>query len=754
MANDRTYLGIGVGAYLQDSFGSTFQTAKDEASQLGKVFKENDKKIATLKSFSKYKDKLAPLKDKQQELTKTSNNLTKEIKKVEKQFSSTSNEIYSKQLEKLRQKQSKVQNQSKRLSQVIKGTEKRFNGARRTLKRYGIGLKNVANQEKILIAKQEQIEARRKRLDVAEKARQNVMSRKGELIGVIGAAYAATKLIQKGAEFEENQIFLETVINADDVGGAVKLARKQAIEFAQTGLSTKDEILELNYALNSAGLDAETSRLGSEVVAKVAKITRGDAGQVGEVIATAFNNMGDDMVGTKLEKLQRIGDVLTKTQFKFQIRDFGQLGESFKQGAKAAIKYKVDLEQTAAVLGQFNNTGMQGATAGTAFNAVLRQMGKASEDLGFELVRDDDDNMDLMSTLDNLKASLSEIEDFDERASTLQTIFGDEGSGVALLLKDLDKMKENYRAVKDESKGLVDKSYAKFLNSTSGQMKIFTNNMDIAGTTLAGVFLPAVNLALTPLIGMFKVVTYLNEEFPIIASMIAGAGAAFLTYKAVVLGAAVAQWAYTAAVVAMASPVGLIIAGVGALGAGLYYVYKNWDTVSDARGRFFDTVMDYSPVLKGALSAIFSPIDTAIEAWDTFKGMLGFGKVEPERPSEIGDVLAKSNNTVIDQVTKTIIAEPKLLQRATFDPVQKNGLTAVTKSENSLSSEANVRRVINETQNIQRANNIKMQNINTFNIVANPGDDEEKIAAMVVAKMEENERRKMDEISGVLFDSE
>ena len=93
---------------------------------------------------------------------------------------------------------------------------------------------------------------------------------------------------------------------------------------------------------------------------KLAKVTRGAADQVGEIFATTINNMGEGMAGTIEQKMDRVANVLAKTQFKFQIRDFGQLGEGLKYASSSALAAKVPLEQTAAVIGQLNSSGAPG----------------------------------------------------------------------------------------------------------------------------------------------------------------------------------------------------------------------------------------------------------------------------------------------------------------------------------------------------------------------------------------------------------
>ncbi|WP_201341297.1 hypothetical protein [Abyssogena phaseoliformis symbiont] len=65
--------------------------------------------------------------------------------------------------------------------------------------------------------------------------------------------------------------------------------------------------------------------------------------------------------------------------------------------------------RTATVLGQLNTSGIQGSLAGTSFNAILRQMGRSTEALDFEIERDANGNMDMIKTIEKTKTVIPKI---------------------------------------------------------------------------------------------------------------------------------------------------------------------------------------------------------------------------------------------------------------------------------------------------------------------------------------------------------
>ena len=246
------------------------------------------------------------------------------------------------------------------------GFRKTFSTARESVDRLGKTARRTEDDIGRVQRKQESLAA----------SRQKVM--RGMAVAAT-AAYSIGRMFEKSMDVEEQVIRLRTVINAEDADAAVGRSIAHARETARKSLASESELLQIQYELNSAGLDEQAAQVGSDIVAKVAKVTAGDAGGVAKVMAMVRNNMGGSMA--------RIGDVLTQTQFKFAISDFGQLGEGMAEAAAGAVAAKLPLEQTAAAVGALNTAGLTGSRAGTALNALLRQMGPAADELGFAIVR-------------------------------------------------------------------------------------------------------------------------------------------------------------------------------------------------------------------------------------------------------------------------------------------------------------------------------------------------------------------------------
>ncbi|MDN9012848.1 hypothetical protein QZ995_23165, partial [Brevibacillus laterosporus] len=70
-----------------------------------------------------------------------------------------------------------------------------------------------------------------------------------------------------------------------------------------------------------------------------------------------------------------------------------------------------------------------------------------------------------------------------------------------------------------------------------------------------------------------------GAEAEVVGPLIVGATTAWATYKAVMLTATAAQWAFNTT--ANANPIGLLVVGIGTLVSAGYLLVKNWETVKE-----------------------------------------------------------------------------------------------------------------------------------------------------------------------------
>ena len=477
---------IVIGASLDSTFKGTFQSAEQHSKRLGDTLKK-----ATLGA-------------------------------------SISGEVVSlrKELTSLQRRQKRVGDSTGQLGREIQRVKRRYEEAKRGAREYGVKVGDAARQHRRFAQTARQAEQALGRLQRRQERRAQRQQLHSRALPLLGAGYAVGRAFSGAMDVEQAQVRLRTVLDSEDVGKSLEESRRHAIKFARRNLTTETEILDIEYALNSAGLGEQLSRAGSEVVAKLATVTKGAPELVGEVVATTMRNLGDRLEGSTKERFSRVGDLLAKTQFKFQIRDFGQLGESMKMAAPELSKYNVALEQGVTLIGALNSAGLQGTMAGTALGASFRRLSKASREFGFELARDEKGQLDFIQTLRNLREAVGgSFDGLDQDVlDKLDRAFEAEGSRAIILLgKQLEQLGAAQEDVAEGSKGIVNESYRHFLESTPGKMKIFRNNVRLVGTTFAGTLLPALNLVLQPFTRLAAWTGGLIERFPALGIVIGGA---------------------------------------------------------------------------------------------------------------------------------------------------------------------------------------------------------------------------------------
>tara|TARA_R110001592_G_scaffold104697_1_gene294532 strand:- start:40841 stop:42799 length:1959 start_codon:yes stop_codon:yes gene_type:complete len=491
------------------------------------------------------------------------------------------------------------------------------------------------------------IDRMEKKLDANERQRSKL---KGKLLGTAAMAVGAAAPIATAANVEDAEIRLRTVINASDVDAGMAKARAAARDLAQEGFVGLTQAFDIQYALNSAGLQADVSTAAADIIAKVAKVTAGVPGEVGSVIAGTYNNMAAEMEGTTNEKLGRIGDLLTKTQFKFQLDNFGQLGEGMSYAAASAASARIPLEQMVTTLGLLNSSTVTGSRAGTAFAAVERNLGKAADEFGFQIVRGADGQMDFIATLEDLDRALSVYDNLDERNQAIQKVFGEEGrAGIAPLLQKLPELRAAYDDVVKGSRGIVDANVKLFKDGGTGPWNQVKGAVITLADSVGKSLLPAINAILVPTAAVISAMADFAEANPTVTAAVFGTVTALVAIRTALIAGKLASLAFSSGLIGsqigllkygsgligfatravpvvigavramsvalMTTPIGWIVGGL-AIAAGL--IIANWDTVKEYMLKIWEPIKPYWEKFAGWVGRLWDTISAPFEAIGKF----------------------------------------------------------------------------------------------------------------------------------------
>lgn len=175
-----------------------------------------------------------------------------------------------------------------------------------------------------------------------------------------------TKSISVAAQFTATMSGVSAVTNATTL--EFTALDKKARELGRNTFFTATQVAEGMHFLGMAGfranqiIDAMPPTLD---MARAGAIDLGQAADIASNILTGF--------GLEADKMGRVADVLTYT-FTTSNTNLSMLGESMKYVAPIARGLRIEIEETAAMVGLLGNAGIQGSQAGTTLRAGLLRL--------------------------------------------------------------------------------------------------------------------------------------------------------------------------------------------------------------------------------------------------------------------------------------------------------------------------------------------------------------------------------------------
>lgn len=503
-------------------------------------------------------------------------------------------------------------------------------------------------------------------------------------------------------------------------------------EGAALATASADEFARTSYSMLSAGLEAGAAMNATSQAFILAKGTMGEASDAAELLAMAYNTMGDKSIESGTE-LQRLADVVAKTQGLFQIANLNQLSEGLKYAIPTAQRYKIEWEEISTIIGQLNTSGLTGSQAGTSFASMMAQMLKASQSLGFSIAYDESGQMSVIGTLQNIQAMFGSISEMTPQMQmAFDTAFGQEGSrALTLLMTGLESLESNYQAVasaEGEAESMAARMsdtyadkvarmdnaraamQARLGTSTTAMRGFFTDiqtsfyntvsaflDTDIgsfAGTIVSGAAMAAdsllgiggtaLNVAaqLATFVAMTQqaggVMALLKSGGSMIVTLFSGFGTVIMGFGSTVVKTLVTfgsgmlsiAKAIGTSMYAALGPVGLVIAAVVAIGTAAYQVYKHWDQIKEFFSNLWETV---SGIFTSAFEAISSGV-TKFVNWVTTPFRWLADKIGgllgwDTDSEEIGEFIAETDFTAEPVKTAEAAAVPAVAASADMDAI-------------------------------------------------------------------------------------
>lgn len=281
-----------------------------------------------------------------------------------------------------------------------------------------------------------------------------------------------------------------------------------------------------------------------------------------------------------------------------------QLGEAFKNCAANCNAAGMDVQTTTAFISELSNQGLKGSEAGTALNAVMRDMTARMKDgaiaVGDTSVQVMDasgnyrDMADIVADVESATAGMGDA----EKASALQATFtADSIKGLNLILNAgsgelcsfRDQLYQSGNAAQDMANVMTD--------NLSGDLSEMGSAFEEVGLKVYDRFQQPLRDAVQLITGsVVPGITWLVENFDSIAPVLAIAAAAMGSFAAVanivpvISGVTSAISALSGGMAFLASPIGIAAVAVAGVAAALVYLWNTNDGFRDAVTSAWNTI--------------------------------------------------------------------------------------------------------------------------------------------------------------------
>ena len=345
--------------------------------------------------------------------------------------------------------------------------------------------------------------------------------------------------------------------------------------------------------------------------------------------------------GLGAEAADRVINVLAAGS-KYGAAEIEDLTQSFKVVGAAASAMGLDVESTAGALEILSQANLKGSEAGTALRNIIL---KLNTELGIDL-----GETSLGTALEALKPKLSD-------ATYLSKVFGMENIAAAQFLI------QNASAVDEMTAQLtgtaVAEEQAAVRTATTAQrmqeLRASVDNIKIGFTEMLGSMAPYTALAMENADAIALMGTMMKSAYSGMSTLnqvvVKLTGSTILQNVATkAASAATAVWTGVQKVlnlVLTANPIGLVIAAIGALVAGVIYAYNNFEGFRNICDKVWEAVKSVASAVWDFLVSAFERASAVIKkAWEWVKKFFGIKD----------DASAKEAATTLDKQTESINA--------------------------------------------------------------------------------------------------
>ena len=440
--------------------------------------------------------------------------------------------------------------------------------------------------------------------------------------------------IEVGATFESSMANVQAISGATDE--ELKLLSDTAKKFGSTTKFSASESADALGYMALAGWDAKTSAEALGGVLNLASSSGMELAQASDMVTDYLSAFG-----MQASESAYFADLLAYAQGNANTTAEG-LGEAYKNCSANLASAGQDIETTTALLSMMANQGLKGSEAGTALNAVVRDMTSKMKDGAIEIGKTKVAVQDSEGNFRDLSEILKEVEKATDgmgsaqKASALQSTFtADSIKGLNLILNagvdEANKFEQELR----KCSGTAEDMANTMNDNLNGDLTALNSQIEGVQIAIYEKFEPALRKGVEVLSTLVDGVNFMVKHSSEFISAVVAMASAVGTYVAyttalkvmtegwqaltiVTKAQTMAQTALNA--VMSANPIGIVIALIAGLVAGFVVLWNKSEGFRNFWLGLWETIKNaVEPVIKGLGEWFTGAWNKVAEVWGKAK---------------------------------------------------------------------------------------------------------------------------------------
>ena len=453
--------------------------------------------------------------------------------------------------------------------------------------------------------------------------------------------------IEVGQTFQSSMAKVQAISGATDED--LQLLTETAKKFGSTTKFSASESADALGYMALAGWDAKTSASALGGVLNLASASGMELAHASDMVTDYLSAFG-----MQADQSAYFADLLAYAQGNANT-SAEQLGEAYKNCSANLASAGQDIETTTALLSMLANQGLKGSEAGTALNAIVRDMTSKMKEgkiaIGDTLIEVQDAEGNFRDLTEILKEVESATDGMGtaQKASALQSTFtADSIKGLNLILNAGVTSAEDFEDALRNSTGTAEKMAGVMNNTLAGDMTALNSQIEGVQISLYEKFEPALRKGVEALSKLVDVVSWLIDNSDGVVTAITAMATAVGTYVAYTTALKVMKEGWTALTlvtkaqtiaqtalnaVMSANPIGIVIALVAGLVAGFVVLWNKseafrnffigmWENIKEVVAVAWESITGFFTSAWDNLTTMWSNVTTFFsELWDGIKGV-------------------------------------------------------------------------------------------------------------------------------------